>query len=185
MLQLQSISKTFNAGAGQCRATVRALDSISLTVSGGQVVIVRGAPAAGKSTLLRCAAGLLTPDAGSRHCPTDAPSAVHSWPGPHDWRRAGVRATTHAPAVHLFDEPIFDSLAGERAQFAALLRRLTLARHSVLIATSLPFRDFVAVLPPHARFYRLAQGRLHAAGAASRAVSLAAESAEHRASIFG
>lgn len=43
----------------------RALDSVSLSVSGGEYVTVLGANGSGKSTLARCLAGLLVPDSGS------------------------------------------------------------------------------------------------------------------------
>jgi len=186
MLQLQAISKTFFAGACDCRAAVRVLEDVSFTVSAGQVVVVGGASGAGKSTLLRCAAGLLRPDAGSRHCLRDASDAVHYWPGPHDWRRAGVRAATQTHAVHLFDDPSIDVFAGARAELSALLRRLMLARHAVMIATSLPLREFAAVVPRQARYYQLERGRLRAVPVAPPTAAFAQpQLAEQRVPIFG
>jgi ABC-type sulfate/molybdate transport systems ATPase subunit len=186
MLQLQSISKSFIAGTRDCRAAVRVLDEVSFTVSAGQVVLVGGAAGAGKSTLLRCAAGLLRPDAGARYCLHDSHDTIHYWPGPHDWRRAGVRALAQPCAVHLFDEPSIDAFAGARAELSALLRRLTIARHAVMIATSLPLREFATLVPRHARYYNLEEGRLRAVAVCMpRATSMLAERAEQRAAIFG
>jgi len=186
MLQLQSISKTFIAGTHECRACVRVLDQVSFTLSAGQVVVVAGAAGVGKSTLLRCAAGLLKPDAGERHCLRDPNDAIHYWPGPHDWRRAGVRAAGESHAVHLFDDPAVDAFAGARAEFTALVRRLTVARHAVMIATSLRLREFATIVPRHTRYYELERGRLCAAAMRpAHAAALVVERADLRTPIFG
>lgn len=52
------------------------LDGFSLTVSGGEVVALAGPNGCGKTTLLRAAAGLLAPVAGSIHINRE-PTAVH------------------------------------------------------------------------------------------------------------
>lgn len=186
MLQLQSISKTFIAGTHECRAFVRVLDQVSFSLSAGQVVVVGGAAGVGKSTLLRCAAGLVKPDAGVRNCLRDPYDAIHYWPGPHDWRRAAVRAANESRAVHLFDDPAVYAFAGARAEFTALLRRLTVARHAVMIATSLRLHEFATIVPRDTRYYELERGRLcTAAGAPSHPRALVAERAGQRTPIFG
>ncbi len=43
----------------------RALDGVSVQIEAGQIVAVLGLNGAGKSSLLRCCAGLLSPDSGS------------------------------------------------------------------------------------------------------------------------
>lgn len=63
-LQLLDVTRSYRAGTRGCSARVEALRRVSLTVEAGEVVAVTGGPAAGKSTLLLCAAGLLRPDGG-------------------------------------------------------------------------------------------------------------------------
>ncbi len=61
-LTLEGIGYTYAAGTG---FSERALDSVSLTVEPGELVLVLGATGSGKSTLLRIAAGLLEGAEGS------------------------------------------------------------------------------------------------------------------------
>lgn len=160
MLQLQAISKSFVAGSGDCRTAVRVLDDVCLTISSGQIVVVSGRAGCGKSTLLECMAGLRQQDAGVRRLL--AGGAVHYWAGPYDWRRAGLRDHVGASTLHLFDEPGIADFSGARAEFAAALRRLRASRQAVVIATSAPLRDLVAIIPRAARYYHLERGRLTA-----------------------
>ncbi len=60
ILIIKDISKTFPTGGKK----VKALDNISLSVSGGELVSVNGASGCGKTTLLLTAGGLLAPDRG-------------------------------------------------------------------------------------------------------------------------
>ncbi|BCK88434.1 putative multidrug ABC transporter ATP-binding protein YbhF [Sideroxyarcus emersonii] len=60
-LEVNDISKSFHAGARQ----VRALQQVSFRVRHGLVTGLVGPDAAGKTTLMRLAAGLMLPDAGS------------------------------------------------------------------------------------------------------------------------
>lgn len=65
LLGIRALSKTYEAGLRGCTATARALDGIHLHVDRGEVVAIVGGPSAGKTTLLLCASGLLTADAGT------------------------------------------------------------------------------------------------------------------------
>lgn len=65
VLSIRSLSKIYRVGLRGCTASARALDDVHLEVRRGEVVAVVGAANAGKTTLLRCAAGLLSPDDGT------------------------------------------------------------------------------------------------------------------------
>jgi ABC-type uncharacterized transport system ATPase subunit len=68
VLSVRSLSKVYRVGLRGCTASARALDNVDLEVARGEVVAVVGAASAGKTTLLRCAAGLLSPDDGTIQC---------------------------------------------------------------------------------------------------------------------
>jgi putative ABC transport system ATP-binding protein len=59
-LELLDVSKHYKSGS----ELVRAVDSVSLTLSAGELVGLYGPSGSGKTTLLLLAAGLLTPDSG-------------------------------------------------------------------------------------------------------------------------
>ena len=59
-LTLADVTKTFRKRDD----SIRALDQVSLTVNGGELVVVRGPSGCGKTSLLLTAGGLLEPDAG-------------------------------------------------------------------------------------------------------------------------
>lgn len=61
LLAFSNVSKTFITGD----EPVRAVDNVSLTIHGGEVVALYGPSGSGKSTLLRIAAGIDAPDRGS------------------------------------------------------------------------------------------------------------------------
>ena len=63
-LELRSVRKRFCVGVGACLASAEVLRGIDLEVGVAESVAVVGPPAAGKSTLLLCAAALLRPDSG-------------------------------------------------------------------------------------------------------------------------
>ena len=65
VLSVRSLSKIYRVGLRGCTASARALDDVQLEVRRGEVVAIVGAANAGKTTLLRCAAGLLSPDDGT------------------------------------------------------------------------------------------------------------------------
>jgi phosphonate transport system ATP-binding protein len=58
VLQVTGLTKEFAPGR-------RVLDTVSLNVAAGELVVVLGANGSGKSTLLRCIVGLIEPTAGS------------------------------------------------------------------------------------------------------------------------
>jgi putative ABC transport system ATP-binding protein len=62
VLELRALVKHFSTGSG---TPVRAVDGVSLTVTGGEFVAHYGPSGSGKTTLLMLIAALLRPDAGS------------------------------------------------------------------------------------------------------------------------
>ncbi|HUO51810.1 MAG TPA: ATP-binding cassette domain-containing protein [Gemmatimonadaceae bacterium] len=65
MLRVDDLRRAIAAGVPGCTARVRVLDGVSLGVGAGELVCVTGAPGAGKTVLLLCAAGLARADAGA------------------------------------------------------------------------------------------------------------------------
>ena len=61
MLELRDVTKHYTSGV----EIVRAVDGVSLTVSGGEFVALYGPSGSGKTTLLLLAAGLTAPDDGA------------------------------------------------------------------------------------------------------------------------
>ena len=61
VLAFESVSKTFTSGG----LTVKALDNVDIEIQPGKVTGLIGPDGAGKTTLMRLAAGLLLPDQGS------------------------------------------------------------------------------------------------------------------------
>jgi len=64
-LSMRGVWKSYRAGVRGCSAAVSVLRNVDLDVSAGDIVGVLARAAAGKTTLLMCAAGLLRPDQGS------------------------------------------------------------------------------------------------------------------------
>ena len=67
-LSLRGVAKRYRAGTGGCTASVEVLRHVDLDVASGELLGILGAMASGKSTLLRCGAGILRPDAGAVTC---------------------------------------------------------------------------------------------------------------------
>src|SRR4051812_1753530 len=85
-LSITSLSRSFRAGTQGCSACASVLRNLDLSLWPGELVALEGARASGRTTLLRCAAGLLEPDAGSilwfggRVAPRNAVAYVSSAP---------------------------------------------------------------------------------------------------------
>jgi putative ABC transport system ATP-binding protein len=62
VLELRDVRKHYTGADG---APIRAVDGVSLTLAGGELVGVYGPSGSGKSTLLMLAAGIARPDAGA------------------------------------------------------------------------------------------------------------------------
>lgn len=89
VVELQNVSRSIRAGLTGCSADARALDRVSLVVRHSEIVLLTGRRGSGKTALLHCAAGVMTPDTG---CVTWAGSAKPpSWialAGARDLRQA-------------------------------------------------------------------------------------------------
>jgi len=92
ILVLSNVTRAYRAGIPSCGASIDVLCGVSLELRPGDLRVIEGAPASGKTTLLLCAAGLLRPDSGTVQWPafgsrtTQAPKRV---------RYVGDRATTY------------------------------------------------------------------------------------------
>lgn len=65
LLVARAISKSYVAGHGRCWARVQVLASVSLSMWGGERIVVFGERGAGKTTLLHCLTGLRRPESGT------------------------------------------------------------------------------------------------------------------------
>ena len=67
LFSARALHKHYAAGVPGCSAVARVLSGITLELATGQLVGIVGRRASGKTTLLRCVAGLARPDAGALH----------------------------------------------------------------------------------------------------------------------
>src|SRR3989442_190480 len=74
MLEIQRVSKTFNAGTAQ---EVRPLRDVDLTLERGEFVVVIGTNGSGKTSLMNAVAGTFFVDSGRIHL---AGRDVTHWP---------------------------------------------------------------------------------------------------------
>jgi ABC-type transport system involved in cytochrome c biogenesis ATPase subunit len=63
----RNLRKSYAAGTPGCSATARVLCGVNLELVPGGIVGVTGGRGSGKTTLVRCVAGLARPDAGALH----------------------------------------------------------------------------------------------------------------------
>lgn len=142
-LSMVALAKCFHAGIPGCLASASVLSSVTLALWPGEIVALEGALACGKSTLLRCAAGLLRPDAGavcwfgSRAMPRSCAAYVGAGAG----TSAGALHSQIECAVSLGSRILLvDDLpaagALERRLVVASLRRCAAAGASVLLAAN-------------------------------------------------
>lgn len=103
-LEFRAVSRRFGRLA--------VLAKVSATVSGGEVLPVRGRNGSGKSTLLRCLAGLLAPDAGE--------ILATEWGRPLEPGERRRRIGYVAPDLAFYEE----LTVGENLDFFAQLRRV-------------------------------------------------------------
>ena len=125
MLQIDHISKTFNAGT---QNEVRALRDVSLTVPEGSFLIVLGTNGSGKSTLLNAVAGAFIVDSGKI---VIAGQEITNWP---EHRRAKLigrvfqdpfRGT--APTMSIAENLVLASRRGRRRGLTMAVNRRSLA----------------------------------------------------------
>lgn len=168
-LELRGIRKRFVVGAGECRAAAEVLRGVDLVVGCGECVVIAGAIGSGKSTLMLCAAGLLTPDAGELTWFGSASRAVtrrrvlyHHVRA--DLVRAGCADEAH---LHLVD---IAALPNDAALAAWIEQRR--ARGDTVVMTT---RDATSISLPGARVHALRAGRVQCAGSAMPAHARVAE----------
>jgi ABC-type glutathione transport system ATPase component len=157
VLSVRSLSKTYRIGLRGCTVYARALDEVHLDVAHGEVVAVVGPPNAGKTTLLRCIAGLLVPDEGTigRHVAADERAlAVGYLEGPIELSR--LRSTREVWDVTLVDN--LDDVSGDvGAAFALLTAAREVPQRGAIIMAA---RDPRVVGNVASRIVRLQHGRL-------------------------
>lgn len=161
VLSVRSLSKIYRVGLRGCTASARALDDVHLEVRRGEVVAIVGAANAGKTTLLRCAAGLLSPDDGTieRGHLADVRAITKFVESPIELVR--LRFTHDRWDLAIVDN--VDAVRGDVAGAFALLATARQARQSgsaVLLAA----RDAQVVAQVADRVLLLERGRLVAAG---------------------
>jgi putative ABC transport system ATP-binding protein len=120
MLEIRSISKTFNPGTSN---EVRSLIGVDLTIDDGSWVVVIGTNGSGKSTLLNAVAGTFFVDSGAIRL---AGRDVTNWPE-HQRARLIGRVFQNpfsgtAPNMSVAENLAMASQRGERRGFGWLLR---------------------------------------------------------------
>jgi putative ABC transport system ATP-binding protein len=154
-LELRGIRKRFVVGLGDCRAEADVLRGVELVVRCGDCAIISGASGAGKTALLLCAAGLITPDAGER-----------IWFGESSRVVAGRRVLYHhsmadllragrldEPNVHLVDTAACSDAPG----LQAWIEQRRVRGDAIVVAV----RDAVVAPRGGVRAYTLNGGQLH------------------------
>jgi ABC-type multidrug transport system ATPase subunit len=126
-LRLHRVGKVFEAGFQSCRATVAALTDVDLEVAFGEVVVITGPAASGKTTLLRCVAGILEPSIGSI---VRAAPIAFGFPE----NALSIRKLSYAPCIHVWDHPLSGLTPLSEDELARWLPRLRSAGHAILVS---------------------------------------------------
>ncbi len=107
MAQVELKNVSFVYGAGEPNA-IRALDNISLTLGGGQMIGIMGHTGSGKSTLVQLLNGILKPSEGQVIL-----DGVDIWENPKKIRdvRFKVGLVMQYPEYQLFDETVREDIA--------------------------------------------------------------------------
>jgi len=155
-LEIRGLCKRYVVGAGGCLAAANVLRGIDLVLRAGDVHVIVGPPASGKSTLMLCAAGLMAPDAGEVRwfgdsCRTVAPRRSLYHHSSVDLLRAGA---ADAPHVHLLDIESFGVASDVVDDWVSLRRE---RGDAVLIAST----GTAIAARLGARMSMLHAGRLH------------------------
>jgi ABC-type iron transport system FetAB ATPase subunit len=161
-LSIAALTKSFRAGVAGCSARVSVLRDLDLALWPGEIVAVEGSAGCGRSTLLRCAAGLLSPESGAIH-----------WFGARAVKRGAVAYVCAAPGAEcgalyaaLLTVPrharliVVDDLSAasalERRLALSLLRGYALSGAAILLSAG----EELATAPVVSRAYTLANGAL-------------------------
>lgn len=172
-LSISSLFRGYRAGVAGCEARASVLHDLDLALWPGEIVALAGAHASGRTTLLRCAAGLLKPDAGSiswlgaRVAPHDAIAYVgaraahrsHESPGHSSACGALYSTLQEAAARHarlLLIDDLEHAAAIERRLVLSLVKRYALGGAAVLFAAN----EELAALPCVSRVLVLTNGTL-------------------------
>jgi len=135
-LHCRAVAKSYRAGVPGCAARVRVLERVDLSIALGEVVVVVGAPASGKTTLARVAAGVAAPSAGAVEWfgrPTPIGIAYLRGGGP--FMRAASEVVplgaqmlvidcASAPGVLSTDSALLSALARDGVSVLSLVRQL-------------------------------------------------------------
>lgn len=111
---MADVYKSYRAGIPGCSARARVLRGVSLELHCGEVLAIVGAPLSGRTTLLRCAAGLLRPDRGTVHHAAGGASVVRA-----DWLPLARPHDTYTVASVLLIENPFWRCPGRTVRSAA------------------------------------------------------------------
>ena len=135
-MRLESVGYTYAAGTGYAQ---RALESVSLSVARGDLVLVLGATGSGKSTLLRIAAGLLDGAEGT--------ATIDGSPLSRTSARGHVGLVFQDAEAQLFAETVGADVAFGPRNMGSSDAEATAAAHEALVRVGLPPADYAGRSP--------------------------------------
>lgn len=150
-IELEEVDAGYIAGVAGCAARVHVLRRLSLRIQQGETVFVGAAPAAGVTSLLLCAAGLLRPWSGHVRAgggpPSEALSGgtlafVATFPssdrarGGGNWPLALITALARRPSIALLDPPSRPPGAAEISRVLAAILAARRDGTTMLIAAT-------------------------------------------------